>query len=134
MIMNKDILRDAFRKLLSYTYFDKSDLKLRRNIAEFAKSLNDSNNEERIFNELLEVANGKREDLLQKWLSNAELNFYPKKIKSSVVQQDSHFVTNIPEGHSVTERILIRSYFPVEIMILDTAWTLEYGRIISSVL
>jgi hypothetical protein len=76
--MNKDILRDAFRKLLSYTYFDKSDLKLRRNIAEFAKSLNDSNNEERIFNELLEVANGKREDLLQKWLSNAELNFYPK--------------------------------------------------------
>ena len=65
MIMNKDILRDAFRKLLSYTYFDKSDLKLRRNIAEFAKSLNDSNNEERIFNELLEVANGKREDLLQ---------------------------------------------------------------------
>lgn len=130
MIMNKDILRDAFRKLLSYTYFDKSDLKLRRNIAEFAKSLNDSNNEERIFNELLEVANGKREDLLQKWLSNAELNFYPKKIKSSVVQQDSHFVTNIPEGHSVTERILIRSYFPVEIMILDTAWTLEYGPII----
>ena len=130
MIMNKDILRDAFRKLLSYTYFDKSDLKLRRNIAEFAKSLNDSNNEERIFNELLEVANGKREDLLQKWLSNAELNFYPKKIKSSVVQQDSHFVTNIPEGHSVTERILIRSYFPVEIMILDTTWTLEYGPII----
>lgn len=127
MIMNKDILRDAFRKLLSYTYFDKSDLKLRRNIAEFAKSLNDSNIEERIFCELLEVANGKRNDLLQKWLSKVELNFYPKKINSSITPLDSHFVTNIPEGHTVTERLLIRSYFPVEIMILDTAWTLKYG-------
>ena len=64
---------------------------------------------------------------MQKWLSKVELNFYPKKINSSITPLDSHFVTNIPEGHTVTERLLIRSYFPVEIMILDTAWTLKYG-------
>ena len=40
------------------------------------------------------------DNLLQKWLSNVELNFYPKKIKSSIEPLDSHFVTNIPEGNT----------------------------------
>lgn len=125
--MNAATLKDAFCKLLSYTYFDKSNLRLRHSVASFVKSLTNPEEEKRIFSELCEIANGKSLDLLATWLSKIELCFYPKKIKSSVQQVDNHFITNIPIGNAVTEKLLILSYFPIELMILDTAWLLEYG-------
>ena len=125
--MDINTLKEAFRKLLSYTYFDKSNLRLRRSVADFAKSLSKQENENHTFGQLCEIANGERLDLLNPWLSKIELCFYPKKIKSSEQQTDAHFITNIPTGNAVTEKLLILSYFPVELMILDTAWLLEYG-------
>lgn len=125
--MDISTLKEAFSKLLSYTYFDKSNLKLRHAVASFAKSLSQPEDEERIFGELCEITNGKRLDLLDLWLSQIELCFYPKKIKSSEPENDNHFITNVPRGHAVTEKLLIISHFPVELMILDTAWLLKYG-------
>lgn len=122
-----DTLKDAFCKLLSYTYFDKNDLRLRHNVANFAKLLVNIEEEERIFDKLCEVANGNNPELLELWLSNIELCFYPKKIKTSNNQGDDHFITNIPAGNAVVERLLAKSSFPVELMILDVAWLLEYG-------
>lgn len=122
-----DTLKDAFCKLLSYTYFDKNDLMLRHNVANFAKLLVNIEEEKRIFDKLCEVANGNNPELLELWLSNIELCFYPKKIKTSNNQGDDHFITNIPAGNAVVERLLAKSSFPVELMILDVAWLLEYG-------
>lgn len=122
-----DTLKDAFCKLLSYTYFDKNDLRLRHNVANFAKLLVNIEEEEHIFDKLCEVANGNNPELLELWLSNIELCFYPKKIKTSNNQGDDHFITNIPAGNAVVERLLAKSSFPVELMILDVAWLLEYG-------
>ena len=127
-------LKDAFHKLLSYIYFDKNDLKLRHEIASFVKLLSNTVDEDRIFNELCEVANDKRPDILESWLSKVELRFYPKKTRSSIFQKDDHIVTNIPQGHSVVERLLVKSYFPVQLMILDTAWLLKYGPSIDHIL
>ena len=128
--MNIEQLKEAFRKLLSFTYFDKSDMRLRHDVAVFAKSMAKPEVENHIFKELLDVANGKRQDCLDSWLSKIELCFYPKKTKSSQEQSDEHFVTNIPAGHAITEKLLVKAYFPVELMILDTAWLLKYGYII----
>ncbi len=128
--MDIEQLKEAFRKLLSYTYFDKSDMRLRHDVAVFAKSLTNAEDERIIFERLMEVANGKQQELLDSWLSKIELCFYPKKTKSSKDEEDDHFVTNVPAGHAVTEKLLIKAYFPVELMILDTAWLLKYGHAI----
>lgn len=130
--MNIEQLKDAFRKLLSYTYFDKSDLRLRHDVAVFARSLAKHSDENQIFELLLDVANGERQDCLESWLSKIELCFYPKKTKPSQEQSDEHFVTNIPAGHAIIERLLVKASFPVELMILDTAWLLEYGHVIDA--
>ena len=130
--MNIEQIKEAFRKLLSYTYFDKSDMRLRHDVAVFAKRLAKQNDEEQIFELLLDVANGERQDCLDSWLSKIELCFYPKKTKPSEEQSDEHFVTNIPVGHTITERLLVKASFPVELMILDTAWLIEYGHIIDA--
>jgi hypothetical protein len=125
-------LKEAFRKLLSYTYFDKSDLRLRHEVAVFAKSLDNSEKEKRVFGELVSIANGKRQDLLDSFLEKVVLCFYPKQTTSSIKQTDDHFITNIPIGHTITERLLVKSFFPVELMILDTAWLLKYGHVVDS--
>lgn len=127
-----DKLKEAFRKLLSYTYFDKTDMWLRRSVAEFAKSLSDPETEKHIFSELLSVANGENQELLDSLLDQVALCYYPKQIKTSTGYGDDHFITNIPIGHAVVERLLVKSKFPVELLILDTAWLLEYGYIIDS--
>lgn len=43
------LLKTAFRKLLTYSYFDRSDLALRRRVAEFANSLKPFEHENEVF-------------------------------------------------------------------------------------
>ncbi len=130
--MDIDTLKDAFQKLLSYTYFDKNDLKLRHDVATFTQLLNNPEEEKRIFNELLEIADGNNNELLKLLLSKVELSYFPKQVISSIEQTDDKFVTNIPVGTAITDRLLVKSYFPIELMILDTAWLLKYGPTIDN--
>lgn len=58
-----DILRVAFRKLLTATYYDKTDLVMRYRVATFARNLSSEEEERRIFDELLSVAEGKNDKL-----------------------------------------------------------------------
>ena len=67
-MITKDLLKEAFRKLLTYSYFDKTDMVMRSRVAEFAKRLTSLTAEEAIFDNLLSVANGERPDLLEQWL------------------------------------------------------------------
>ena len=62
------ILKDSFKKLLSYSYFDKTDMVLRKNIATFAQSLANKTDEEAIFHNIISVANGENEEQLNSWL------------------------------------------------------------------
>ena len=64
-MLNINLLKTAFRKLLTYTYFDKSDMVLRRNVALFAKSLTDEEKETEIFGRILKVANGKNDERIR---------------------------------------------------------------------
>ena len=53
-----DVLREAFRKLLTATYYDKTDMVMRYRVATLARSLSSKEEERRIFNKLLIVAEG----------------------------------------------------------------------------
>lgn len=122
-----DILKIAFRKLLTATYFDKTDMVMRHNVATLAKKLSSDEEEKRIFNKLLNVAEGKNYELLDKWLADMSLSFYPKKITSNEEITDKHVITNIPPHHMKVERLMVKANIPVELCILDVAWLLLYG-------
>ena len=61
-----DILRVAFRKLLTATYYDKTDMVMRYRVATLARNLSSEEEERRIFDELLSVAEGKNDKLLDR--------------------------------------------------------------------
>ena len=125
-----DLLITAFRKLLSATYFDKTDMMQRPRVSMFVKQL--ATEEKRIFQELLSVANGENTGLLEEWLSRINLAFYPKKVSSIEEKSDEHVITNVPPQEMMVERLLVKANIPVELCILDVAWLLLYGYKIDS--
>lgn len=122
------LIKVAFRKLLTYTYFDKSDMVLRHNVATFAKSLTDEATETIVFEHILQVASGNDDALLQEWLNRMSLVFLPKKIVPSGGEDyGNHLITNMPAKSVSVERLLIKTDIPVELLIIDVAWVLLYG-------
>ena len=122
-----DILRVAFRKLLTATYYDKTDLVMRYRVATLARNLSIEGEERRIFDELLSVAEGKNDKLLNRWLHEMSLSFYPKKVTSNEEIADGHVITNVPPHQMKVERLMVKANIPVELCILDVAWLLLYG-------
>jgi len=127
-----DILKIAFRKLLSATYYDKTDMVMRHRVATFARDISNEADEERVFEELLGVAEGKNEELLQKWLQEMSLLLYPKKVSSAEESEDNHVITNVPPHQMIVERLLVKADIPVELCVLDVAWLLLYGYQVDS--
>lgn len=122
-----DILRVAFRKLLTATYYDKTDLVMRYRVATFARNLSSEEEERRIFDELLSVAEGKNDKLLDRWLHEMSLSLYPKKVTNNEEIADDHVITNVPPHQMKVERLMVKANIPVELCILDVAWLLLYG-------
>lgn len=125
-----NLLKIAFRKLLTYTYFDKSDMVLRRNVALFAKSLTDEETEDVIFGRILSVVNGENKELFKEWLEKMRLVFMPKQvnpIKDKKEATDKLVITNIPPERVSIDRLLIMTEIPVELLIIDVAWVLLFG-------
>ena len=119
-------LKEAFRKLLSYSYYDKTDMMMRRHVAEFAASFRTITDENRIFEQLLRVANGEDDETLNHWLGLMKMAYYPKKLKEQR-EKESHLVTNIPSAETEVERLLIKADIPIELCIIDAVWVLMYG-------
>ena len=126
------LIKRAFRKLLTYVYFDKSDMRLRYNVASFTKRLSNKQIENEVFNNILDVAIGKSEKLLEEWLSQMTLLYYPKKIREQATEKDPHLISNKVNGTAVVDRLLIKTNIPAELLILDVVWLLEYGFLIDS--
>ena len=128
MIANITILKEAFRKLLTYYYFDKNELQTRYDVACFAKSLTVKSEEDRMFSEILQVAQGERTDLLDQWLQDMCLCYFPKKVDTTLPFHDgSHVITNIPQGDALVTRLLVKVQIPVPLLIIDVAWLMLYG-------
>ncbi len=123
------LLKTAFRKLLAYAYYDKTDMVLRHHVATFAKSIADEQTENLAFQQILNVANGKDSDSLDMWLSRMSLIYLPK----SIVQEENdhnHLITNIPDDKAKLDRLIIRTDIPVELLIIDVAWVLKFGYLV----
>ena len=82
MTITADILKTAFRKLLSAVYYDKTDMVMRYHVAEFVKSLSSKEKEREIFDKLLSVVKGGNNKQLDLWLQDMSLSLYPKKVTS----------------------------------------------------
>ena len=126
------LLKTAFRKLLTYSYFDRSDLALRRRVAEFANSLKPFEHENEVFENILSVANGDDDNSLNDWLDKMKLSYYPKVIKEEGLTVSNHIITNIPGERAFVERLLIKVDIPIELMIMDVAWLMEFGYLIDA--
>lgn len=128
MSADNTILKVAFRKLLTYYYFDKNELQTRFNVAHFAKSITVKSEEDRLFSEILQVAQGERTDLLDQWLQDMCLCYFPKKVDTTLPLHDgSHVITNIPQGDALVKRLLVKVQIPVPLLIIDVAWLMLYG-------
>lgn len=129
--MEIDTLKQAFRKLLTYTYFDKSNMVLRHAVALFVKKwLQDDESENQIFNDILRVCKGEDPSKLNIWLNGIRLELIPKKVSSTDVNNVAdcgNVVSNIPFGKPVINKIVLNSIFPVELLIIDIAWLMKYG-------
>lgn len=126
------LIKRAFRKLLTYVYFDKSDMRMRYNVASFTKRLSNKQIENEVFNNILNVANGKSENLLEEWLNQMSLLYYPKKVCEQAIEKDPHLISNKVNGNAVVDRLLVKANVPAELLILDVVWLLEYGFLIDS--
>lgn len=128
-MLDVNLLKSAFRKLLTYTYFDKSDMVLRRRVAMFAKLLENEDKENAVFGRILSVANGENEEQLNEWLNGMRLVFMPKQVNPVVDEknEDKLVITNNPPKRVSVERLLIMTEIPVELLVIDVAWVLIYG-------
>lgn len=126
--MDIKLLKDAFSRLLSHTYFDKSDMFLRRSVAEFAMKVSAQDDEEVVFNNLLEIAEGRNNDMLQQLLDEIHLIYLPKTLTEVEPADalDKQLISNNSSNPAIVKRAIIKAYFPVELCILDIAWIMEY--------
>ena len=110
------------------TYFDKSDMFLRRTVADFALRVTDKNNEDAIFGDLLEIAGGRNEVALQRLLDEIHQIYLPKTLAEiePVSDVDKQFISNTSSDPAIVKRAIIKASFPVELVILDIAWLMEY--------
>lgn len=103
---------------------------MRRRVAEFAKRITSEEQEDAVFRSILSVINGNDNALLSRWLDEMQLMFYPKSIVKE--ERDEHIVTNILDDVAKIKRVIVRCDIPVELLIIDVAWILEYGYTIDA--
>lgn len=128
-MISKEQVIEAFRKLQSQIYYDKSNLILRKRLAEFTLQL--QKNEDVVLNEIVEVANNIQDNNLQKWLDDIKINIYPKKF-SPLKESDKNIITNFSNRICNIERINFFADVPIQLRILDVLWIIEYGAGIDS--
>lgn len=129
-----DVLKRAFRRLLSFAYYDTNDMHLRRSISEFVNKISNSQAEEdAVFEQLHAIANGKNMESLNALLDKMSLLYFPKQLKNTKLV-DKRFFSSKPREENVVAKFLILSYIPVELLIIDVAWILQYGYALETLL
>lgn len=104
--MDIKLLKDAFSRLLTYTYFDKSDMFLRRAVADFAMNVSDQGNEDDVFGNLLEIAEGRNNAMLQQLLDEIHLIYLPKTLTENEPSDDldRQLISNKSSNPAIVKR------------------------------
>src|SRR6185369_1429689 len=125
-------VQHAYLKLKQYVYYDKTDLRLRRRLAEFECS--DQFSEK--FGKVATVLNSKEPwatDLFKQWLGEIAFRLVPKKVVHDRATPanpsgEGTYITNIPSS-SVTVSAV--NYFfdgPIELHLVAVLWIMKEGK------
>lgn len=99
-------IETAYRKLKSYVYYDKTDLRLRERLAKFECSDKFETNLQ-VVQEVADSANPASNPQFKRWLRNIGCRVVPKKLqpsqteKRSVNNDDGKFITNVTSAPSI---------------------------------
>lgn len=134
MSIDRELIDTAYRKLKSYVYYDKTDLRLRKKLAEFECATT--------FKEGLDlvhaVVNSTQPELQKEfdaWLQKIDYRVAPKKIRwgdksaASNEAENGKFITNVTStSHIDVEKV---NYFfdgPIELHLIAVIWIMLEGR------
>lgn len=138
MEIDFDLVQVAYRKLKRYVYYDKTDLRLRKRLAEF-ECASDFEQKLRGLGSVLSSAEPWQHDAFKEWLKDISYRIVPKKIKWNGIDaggnggENGRFITNVTSTPHVTvEKV---NYFfdgPIELHLTAVLWIMLEGRFLDA--
>lgn len=138
MPINHEQIVTAYRKLKSYVYYDKTDLRLRKRLAVFECASDFDASLEKV----LAVANSDQPShhkYFRAWLKEIDYRVVPKKIKwgnndsGSDGTANGKFITNVTSTSKIeVEKV---NYFfdgPIELHLIAVLWIMQEGRFLDA--
>lgn len=128
----------AYRKLKSYVYYDKTDLRLRERLAKFECSNKFEANLQAV-QEVADAANPVSDRRFKRWLQEIGCRVVPKKLcpaqsgNLATNGEDGKFITNVTSAPSVDVESV--NYFfdgPIELHLIAVLWLIREGRYLDS--
>lgn len=123
-------IETAYRKLKSYVYYDKTDLRLRERLAKFECSKKFKARLEAVH----EVANADAPAVdrrFNRWLNQIHYRVVPKKLQSAqpASEEAGKFITNVTSAPAIEVESV--NYFfdgPIELHLIAVLWLMREGR------
>lgn len=124
----------AYRKLKSYVYYDKTDLRLRERLAKFECSEKFSDKLKTV-QEVADSDAPSRDKRFKQWLARVGFRVVPKKLRSVGVAESvtadasGKFITNVTSA-SVIDVDAVNYFFdgPIELHLIAVLWLMREGR------
>lgn len=130
----------AYRKLKSYVYYDKTDLRLRERLAKFECSDKFKTNLQ-IVQQVADAVNPASDLQFKRWLRQIVCRVVPKKLapaqSDTLAETEStgRFITNVTSAPSIKVKTV--NYFfdgPVELHLIAVLWLMREGRHLDAML
>lgn len=127
-------IETAYRKLKSYVYYDKTDLRLREQLAKFECSDKFEANLQAV-QQVADAANPAIDRRFKRWLRQIDCRVVPKKLgppRSAALTEDEaagKFITNVTSAPSINIETV--NYFfdgPIELHLIAVLWLIREGR------
>lgn len=127
-------IETAYRKLKSYVYYDKTDLRLRERLSKFECSAKFQARLQAV-QEVADSARPVADRRFKRWLAQIGCRVVPKKLRSdqsaalAVNKSAGNFITNVTSAPSVEVETV--NYFfdgPIELHLIAVLWLMREGR------
>ena len=127
-------IETAYRKLKSYVYYDKTDLRLRERLAKFECSTQFSE-KLKVVAEVAGSAAPSEDRRFKRWLKSIDFRIVPKKLgtlsdnDAASPKDDGKFITNVTSAEQI--KVDTVNYFfdgPIELHLIAVLWLMREGR------
>lgn len=129
-------IETAYRKLKSYVYYDKTDLRLRERLAKFECSPKFAN-KLRAVREVADSHMPSTDERFRKWLTAIDFRVVPKRLKplrnedaaGTMGKGSGKFITNVTSVDTI-EVATVNYFFdgPIELHLMAVLWLMREGR------